>query len=239
MDKNCFYFLHIPKTGGRFFNHNVVRTLYEHLPKHGISLIRDKYSHTGWHPEITDKTYIATLFRDTAEQMVSLYAHALTLTSRGTRRVPPLAMPISKESMFKYYEERPYYLNFQAKNLLLKSAAGLFNREPERGEVDTIYEDIVIDKGLVYERLARIDLIMRQDFMHGRDYKDIVNKITDDFNVPRAEEFFEFNNNVALYNPDSSKLYSSLTGEEKQRLKEMSPLDTEIFENLSLYWRQQ
>ena len=75
---NKFYFLHIPKTGGRFFTKYIVNQIEDALKQNNIDIIKppdNALKHGGWHKDIDDNTYIVSVFRDPVEFFISAISH--------------------------------------------------------------------------------------------------------------------------------------------------------------------
>ena len=81
---NSTYYIHIPKTGGRWYQRAVLGPVFNILEKEDLPIydILSEYAyeskintHFGWVPKINDSTFISTIVRDPVMQLCSLYAH--------------------------------------------------------------------------------------------------------------------------------------------------------------------
>lgn len=226
MTFNRFYFLHIPKTGGRYFFGNVLASINDSLNQYGVPRIDEPYAHTGWHKEIDDKTYIVCLFRDPVEQLVSLYSHVMVLNNRGERRVPVGDLELTKEDMFSWFNKDVEGVkNFQSKNFLTAS------------EVKNRLSDVSIHSiDQVLSRVQRVNLFISTETLNQVSYKTIVNKITDDLGIPRLTNYISFHRDD-YRNPDSMNLRASLTDADKEYIRSLSPIDDQIYSTKSFFWK--
>ena len=82
MQFNSVYYLHIPKTGGRWMIDGVNQHVKKILTLYNLNFLNDsdKYhnlnnTHFGWIPEIDSQTFVYTAIREPSAQMCSLFAH--------------------------------------------------------------------------------------------------------------------------------------------------------------------
>ena len=225
MPFNRFYFLHIPKTGGRYVFANVIATLNLSLNQYGVPRVDEPYAHTGWHKDIDENTYIMCLFRDPVDQIVSLYSHAKVLDHRGHRKFPVGEKKLTKDGLFNWINrDLEGSRNFQSKNLLVT-----------RDIKERISDIEVTSTDQVLERLNRINLFMRTELLNNFEFNVIVDKIVDDLGLPKIENYMSYPTN-GLKNPDSLSLRESLTEDDANYLRSLSKVDDDIYKNDSLFW---
>lgn len=222
---NTVYFLHIPKTGGRYLINSALYSLVRPLEANNINNMQEDYSHLGWHKDITESTYIISLFRDPVEQLVSLYSHVQVLDNLGDPRKDISDPKLTKEDMFAWlYKDEEGARNFQAKNLL------------RTGMVETRLSDIKLTSRLEVEpRLKRVNLLIRTTTLDVIDFRVIVDKICDDLSINRITNYQRVHKS-SFKNPESKKLLLSLTESDKEELKKFSSIDVDIYNDDSLFW---
>jgi hypothetical protein len=210
---NQFFFLHIPKTGGRYFNHSVVESLKPSFLKKNISLIKKEVGHKGWDTDINNNTYVTTIFRDPAEQLVSLFAHE------------PDSDILNKNSFFEWFEKNNTKIsNFQAKNFLLTDT---------RVFIDIL--DININSvNDIRDRLDRVNLLIKYDSLKKIGYNVIVDKISSDMGINNFSHYVNLSKEE-FKNINSLKIFNSLNQFEKNKIYNISPIDLEIY-NSDRFW---
>jgi len=227
-----FYFLHIPKTGGRYVKAYILSQLKDTL---NILPITDR--HEGW-VEVNDDTYIFSILRDPVEFACSLYAHEVMQKAKLMENVlinskEYLNRNISnvyldKKYLIAYYMANPWAKNLQSKHILN-------SRTDSKRITDVIIHRYTftdeIDKDLLYKRLNRINLLVRQSSLYKPE--SIAKKLCNDLDIKMAGDIEE--DNLIFHNIASSNLYNSLTQEDKDWLEEFFSLDVEIYNNHSIF----
>jgi hypothetical protein len=231
---NKFYFLHIPKTGGRY-----VRT---HIISHIENKIQflDEARHSGWVDGIDDNTYVFSILRDPVKYVCSLYAHAVAQKAglieasndkgRHTDFIKRNIVDIhlDKKYMFDWLAANPWLYNLQSKEILHGSSAN-------KDVIDNIVQKYIfnnnVDKELLYERLNRINLLVRQVSLYNPE--SIVQKLCTDLNIDLAGEIEK--DTSIFHNVASSNLYNTLTEEDKINIRDMFHIDNEIYNDHSIF----
>ncbi len=237
---NSFYFLHIPKTAGRFFTHNVVVPLREVLLKNNIHTFYDRetyVAHQHWANFITDKTYVTSLIRDPIKHAVSSYAHYTMLDSGAQRTVPLGAEEYNKEDMFRWWEYHLEFLsNQQCKNFLIEDP-GISEDGKKYGYGNSpIMKDCIVTKDIILKRFENVSLLIKSDNLHLSNINKIYKKILKDFNIYNVEINHKIQKASNYWNPDSTRIYNSLNEKDKERILSYSPIDAEIYNTSSLFY---
>jgi hypothetical protein len=232
-----FYFLHIPKTGGRY-----VKTYI-------LSQLRNKYDvigleerHSGWIDQIDEETYLFSIIREPVEFVCSLYAHVVSekagllklevieSTMKESMRDHVTNIHLDKEYLFKWLDVNKWTYNMQSKHILNGSTPG-------KNIIDNIVQKYQftndIDKELLYARLKSINLLIRQNSLY--DPEVIVKKIANDLDIEMAGEIQK--DELTFHNMASSNLYNSLTEEEKDYIRNLFSIDLEIYNDHSIFSR--
>jgi hypothetical protein len=240
---NKFYFLHVPKTGGRFFTEYIVRPIERTLEENGIKIIQlppnvDK--HGGWHKDIDDDTYVVSIVRDPAEFFSSLVAHMVAyengLIDDNNDQIindKSRALDISKDFLFDTMEELQYLKNFQSQNFILTPqdihlvayARRMYNKNM----------GVSIDDNLLHERLNRTNLMIRHADLKSMDYSILIDKISEDIGI-RINVDTSSVDKERYKNKNSESLFNKLDSEDIKKIYENFAVDKEIYDNDSLFW---
>lgn len=228
-----FYFLHIPKTGGRYVKAYILSQL-----ESNIEMFPTKERHEGWHAKISDDTYILSVLRNPLEFACSLYAHHVMQKAnlmenvfvKNTEYIDKNIFNVHLDTKYliKFYKASPWAKNLQSKHIV--------EGHPEnKGIADQIIQKYIftdkIDKELLYSRLNRINLLIRQPSLYNPE--PVVKKICNDLGIEMAGEIEK--DHLTFHNIASSNLYNSLTQEDKDWLEEFFSLDVEIYNNHSIF----
>ena len=250
--KNKFYFLHIPKTGGHYLIDQLITPLKKRLKPKGIKFIGSY--HLAWyifdHYNI-DETYIISVFRDPAKRTVSHFCFSMFKNADSSPRKG--AYELNVEGLFKWVEDFQNYLtNFQVKNFIAE-----YNSKD--AHIDTLYYFIqeisftkikTIDRELLQKRLDRIDILLKDTQLNKNTMESVAQKIFNDFKISEPlwkfrsdfipNSHYSININAELYNmnKDSELLFSQLNEQQIQKLYDLSPIDTEVYFNNSLFWNE-
>lgn len=230
---NSLYFLHIPKTAGRFFTHNVIVPLEPIIKEHGIysHYTRDTYvAHQFWADFITDDTYIVSLLRDPVKHMVSVYSHYSMLDDGAQRSVPVGSLEYNKETMFNWIDKyKDFVSNLQSKNFLISN--------PDNGFIySETTRDCQVSTDIIFNRLKKVSLILNSEDLTKNNVKKAQYKILDDFNISGVEIKHSLQKASNYWNPDSTRIYNSLTEKDKEIILSLSPIDSEIYNTKSLFY---
>lgn len=249
-----FYFLHIPKTGGRAFRENIVVKLYEDLENKGISTIfslltfRSKHvlfsarsTHAGWHKDIDDDTYIVTLFRDPIKQSVSLFAHIYDTESSnmpegGTKTKNTDLSRVSKEDYLNWLIENPIFQNIQFKNFLAPNSPSVYSDLEESIFYEKLSgfaknKDISIKSGM--KRVNQVNIMVDADQLTNENMIKIYHKICSDLDIEPSQ--IDFVDTELFRNSTSDYIYNQLSDDEKGILRRILCLDYMIYDNKSLF----
>lgn len=246
-----FYFLHIPKTGGRAFRENIIFQIYEDIKDKKITpifslltlrenKIRDE-AHGGWQNAIDDDTYIVTMFRDPIKQSVSLFAHIYdtknsNMEARGLRVKDTDLSKVSKKDYLDWVIQNPIFQNLQFKNFLAPHS-------------NTVYSDI--EESLFYEKLSntiknkdhsiksgfsrinRVNLMVDPDNLTNEVMEKMYHKICNDLDINPSQ--LEFVDTEVFRNSTSDYIYNQLSEDEKGILRRIFDLDYKVYDNKSLF----
>jgi hypothetical protein len=238
---NKVYFLHIPKTGGRFFTKYIINQIEPILKENGIDVLQlpEKVrKHGGWHEGIDDNTYIISVFRDPVEFFVSAVAHMVADQEKMVDKANDFVVidnhkviDISKEFLFDRLDQIKYLKDFQSQNFILCPQES-FILHQARQYYD---ENFVFDKDLIYKRIARVNLMIRHKDLKSMDYNILIDKMSKDLeiNIPidiSSADREEYKNN------SSDALFNKLDKDDIQKVYNNFLFDKEIYENDSLFW---
>jgi hypothetical protein len=220
---NKIYFLHIPKTGGRYISHNIIDPIKDQLNENGIEQILEHNAHTGWHSRIDDKTYVISALRDPAEQLVSLYSHSISLNNEGNLKNEYDKNKINKKEFFEWLKNEKSYTNFQTKNFLLDEF--YFKKDHPKNKLNV---KLNIDEKILKIRKNRVNLFLDMKNINNREL-EIQKKIFLDLGI--NAETRSFPKKTGLCNPESKNLYSTLTEKEKIFIRESNLIDNNLYIN--------
>lgn len=239
---NKVYFLHIPKTGGRFLTKYILDPLSDTLKENNIELIKlpeNVLKHGGWHQSIDDKTYVISIFRDPAEHFVSIIAHMIAneqgLMDQDQNFIvndKAKELDIDKQEIYSVMEELQYLKNFQAQNFLLEP-----NGEPLLHTSRRLYNHKQhFNIELIYDRIKRTNLMIRHKDLQSMNYSLLLNKLSKDLDVDLTLDFSSISKDY-FKNAASEKLFNKLTDIDKRFIYQNFNFDKEIYENNSLFWQ--
>jgi hypothetical protein len=236
---NSFYFLHIPKTAGRFFTHNIVVPISDVLSNNNIHTFydRDTYvAHQHWGNFITKETYVTSLMRDPIKHAVSSYCHFTMLDSGAQRRVDFNLEEFNKMDMFKWWEYHLEYIsNQQCKNFLIEDPG----TRPDGTKIgygrSDVMKNCLVTKDIMMTKLEDVALLIKSEDLHFSNVNKIYSKILNDFNIDNVEIKHKIQKASNYWNPDSTRIYNSLNNKDKERLLSYSPIDAEIYYTESLF----
>ena len=214
-----FYFLHIPKTGGRYFKKIAVYPL-SLISKKTNKKLRFIIStdHNGWVPEIDDKTYVVSIVRDPVKLACSwrLYFgndgknHNLDMNNKAS-------LDIVKNGLFSHLEQSTWLHDFQAKNL---------TKHYKYSNDSVLMNNESVDKNLLYKNLERINFLFTQDYLESNPI-DICQKVFNDHGeIFLNSELLKYDNFRQI---NSKILYESLSENEIEKIRSYFKLDMEIY----------
>ena len=217
--KNKFYFLHIPKTGGRFINMNIINPLRPLLEHKGIEVYPmgdDVYqpNHHNWNTNfIDDNTYIMTIFRDPAKRTVSHFIE-------NERGAPDFEEKNNVKYFLNWVKENEYTKNFQSKSLIVEE------------EVNTANFKFDINMNLLQNKIYRINLFLKNCPANISFCHKIQSKIIKDFNINTEKFLYPINNKLIIdgfININSKQLFNQLNKDQIDFLYKNSFIDSEIY----------
>jgi hypothetical protein len=236
LNKDSFYFLHTPKTAGRFFTHNIVVPLDPILLKNGVHNFynRDTYvAHQHWANFITDSTYVVNLFRDPISHTVSTYCHFSMLSHDAQRDVPVGDKKYNKNSMFDWLEEnKDSFSNMQSKSLLIPELGGNAKTYFDSPNMKQCNPTTIT----VMDKINKVSLFLNSDDLAFNNIKKIHNKVLDDFLIPRINIEHSFQKHSNYWNPDSTRILNSLNDSDKNKILTWANIDSEIFYSKGLFF---
>jgi hypothetical protein len=230
---NSLYFLHIPKTAGRYFTHNVIVPIAPRIKEYGIRshYDRDTYvAHQFWADFIDKNTYVVSLLRDPVQHMVSLYSHFSVLGDGAQHKIPIGAEEYNKDSMFEWMiRNNDTVKNIQSKNFLINSVEGGFIYSPET-------RDCIVTEEIVLNRLKDVSLLIKSEDLSLKNTKNVYNKILIDLGIPELPINQKLQSRANSWNPDSTRIYSTLTEKEKESILDFNSVDAQIYNSKSLFY---
>jgi hypothetical protein len=232
-----FYFLHIPKTGGRALRENVLYQIHKDLNNTNISYLpyeasfrentKNYEAHNGWIDQIDDATYVITFVRDPIKQSVSMFSHIYDTQKKniekgGVKTKETDFSLLSKQDYLDWVIKDKVMHNLHFKNLLSGNInEDLPNLDPEA------------NMGKGYERLKQINLILDPDKLTNEVMEKIYNRICKDLEITPSE--LDFVNTESFRNNTSDYIYNQLSDDEKGILRRILYLDYMIYDNKSLF----
>jgi hypothetical protein len=212
-----FYFLHIPKTGGRYLNEIAIYPISGELKARRINWLNTK-DHDGWVKEIDEDTYIVSILRDPVKLICSFF---LFFHSHGNLQKLNLNSPATLKQVklffFEFLKRDVWVHNMQSK-FLKTSCADL--------PIEECFNYPVLDKDLLHERLNSISFIFTQDYLESNPL-DVANRIFDDIGIHPSK--INITKNDEFRQPSSKILYDSLSQDEIDLISSYFEFDYEIY----------
>ena len=164
---NSFYHLQIAKCGGTYLNNMIVHQLFNILKNNNISYIDGEY-HLGW-KEIKNN-YVVSSLRDPVKRTVSHYAY---WKNGGQDGLIPKDIP-----SFMVWVERnkDFISNYQIKNFLYERKNFHLNPFDPR-ETDPDFLTIKIDKNLAFDRIKRVNVLLKDTQLNYQTCDTVMKKI--------------------------------------------------------------
>jgi hypothetical protein len=219
-----FYHLHIPKTGGTFFEKNIKEPMRSDLEKNNIISNfedSDQSIHMCWYkPYIQDSTYIFTIMREPISRLVSQYAwQAKLAVDQGLTNYK--YEDIHKHGFFKWFDAHyETYKNYQLKNITYYNPDSAYRKGMHLGwsdnDVPRIYSDVFEGfkvfnpaQSDIKANLSRINLIVKsEDLLDPIKQNEIIDKIASDLGISTS---FKIGNTYANQNILSDNIMNSLS----------------------------
>lgn len=200
---NKIYFLHIPKSGGRYFNEIAIYPIAKDLSNNGISWVHPA-SHDGWISGIDEDTYTVCILRDPVKLACSYFSffypdvNTQEFNLKNDRVVQAI-----KIFFLDFLKQNEWMHNLQSKFLITDCA---------NMPIQEALGFSIVDKNLLDKRLNSVSFLLTQDYLESnplevamRVFSDI-NIYPDAIDIPITDKFRQ----------ESSKiLYDSLSQDEK------------------------
>jgi hypothetical protein len=235
------YFLHIPKTGGRFFTKYILDAVEDILKQNDIEIIKppkNALKHGGWNKDIDDNTYVISIFRDPVEFFVSAVAHMageqagiIDQNKDYISKEGSSVLDIDKSFLFNRLKELSYMKDFQSQNFLLSPQELPLVTEARR----QYNKNKTIDYDTIKERIDRVNLLIRHSDLRFMDYSVLLKKISEDLDISIDIDTSLADRNH-YKNNSSEILFNKLTKEDRELIYNSFLFDKQIYENNSLFW---
>lgn len=235
------YFLHIPKTGGRFLKKYILNPMESLFANNGIAYSRppeDMRQHAGWSSLIDDKTYIISVFREPSEFFVSSVCHDAAIKNKlvdekNWNVIDGKNLRVEKQELYEKLESWKYMKNFQSFNFtFIKNSE---HRSVIQEAIANHRNNIVFDKEVANQRINRTNLLIKTQDLNSMDYNLLVKKISEDLEIEINLDLSQIDKTY-FKNDASERLFNSLNQHEKDLILENFKLDKQIYENDSLFW---
>jgi hypothetical protein len=240
---NKLYFLHIPKTGGRFFTKYILDPISDTLKESSIEVIKppaNALKHGGWHNDIDENTYIISVFRDPVEFFVSAVAHMageqagiIDQDKDYISKEGSSVLDIDKSFLFNRLKELPYMKDFQSQNFFLSPQEIPLITEVRRHH----NQNKTINYDTIKERINRVNLLIRHSDLRSMDYSLLLKKISEDLGIS-IEIDLSSADRKHYKNNSSEVLFNKLDSKDKEKIYDNFLFDKEIYENDSLFWKE-
>jgi hypothetical protein len=229
-----FYFLHIPKTGGRLYLDTFILPVEDNIINDGIIHLYNKekeIGHRQWIEDISEKTYVTSIFRDPVEHCVSLYSHVKTLDINGYQKNIKNDKELNKKNFFIWIEKHFNTIqNYQSKHIMVPTIDDFYMLTPDLNQNNLTNKDETMNK------VSKISLLLKTNDLTQENVVKVQNKILLDLRIDKTEIYNGPYNSKQFENKFSKKIYKSLTKKEKQFIETLNPIDLEIYETSSLFW---
>lgn len=219
-------FYHIPKTGGRFFEANVLNILKYDFIKRNIP-IEDKFYKYKDHKSfkfIEENPFGISLLRNPVDRTVSHYLYVTPDIKKITGDLKK-----DKYNFFEYLEKDNCSLhNFQSKYIC--------NQKFEYNVADENVKDIVADIILSKDRIKKVDILIKTETLDMSMCKTVLGKIYNHFNMDYNTEFQKTVLDAKSFkNEKSNEMRQSLTKSEISIIEGYMGIDMEIYETSEFF----
>jgi len=230
---NSFYFLHIQKTGGRDFVFNVVESIKPTLLKNNIKFLDNdinETSHSQWRKDITNMTYVASIIRDPCKQAISFYVHSHTIDNFGNKNNNNFTLSVN-DFFDWFYQNESVMKNYQSKNFILSTI------ENKESFSQDFAKNNLINKNDVFEKIKKVSLLLKSEVLKQENVDKIKNKIFNDFDIIDYSIDKIYWDNPENKNINSTMIYNLLTEQQKEQIRSISNIDTEIYETDDFFYK--
>jgi hypothetical protein len=90
---------------------------------------------------------------------------------------------------------------------------------------------------IVLKRLEDVSLLIKSEDLSLQNVNKVHNKILNDFDITDFEINHKIQKASNYWNPDSTRIYNSLDKKDKERILSYSPIDSEIYNTESLFYK--
>jgi hypothetical protein len=228
MKFNSIYYIHIPKTGGRWFISNVHKNITYLLKTYDINDLNNflekkskihRITHWGWIPEISDQTLIYTSIREPAAQICSLFSHRFMTNAF---KLKDASVEEIKSIMFDHlntYKEE--YSNIQSKNISYYNIFGINDYGVNLPPADL---NISMEK---IKRINKIFLIEEKKRINKEEcINQIINLIDKEITINNKKLI---TNNFYSNSLMSNLIFNSLNQNEIEKLNNFSSIDYSLY----------
>jgi len=241
MSFKSFYFLHVPRTGGKFVKKYLIEPIYKDLESKGIEIIQNPIfrednrlnDHVGWNSKISPDTYVFSIFREPISWACSYFTqeiywrHGATDPKSGISKD---SIEIKKEELIDFYQTYRFMHNYQSQNFILTALQGSMMKWEAISFEKTGAE---INKDFVEKRLNRVNLLVKNKDLNNPN--KIIEQISSDMGLEidyRVSDSIDmsYNGNTA-----SKSLYDSLNNSERLFLEDAFSIDLEMY-NKDIFW---
>jgi uncharacterized protein (DUF1499 family) len=230
---NSFYFLHIPKTGGRLYVFNFLDPLNDAILDSNIKNFKDRINssdHSQWRKDITDSTYVTTLLRDPCKHAVSMYIHSMAVDELSVVKTIPKEK-INKEAFLNWINKNEQWIkNYQSKHLVSPTATTIEEHS------NIFLNNSLVTTENVFKKIDQISLIFKPEDLSENNVSIIQKIIMSDLGINN----FKANNKPYQrehYRSVSSEfIYDSLTKKDKEYLLSISNIDSEVYETKKIFY---
>jgi hypothetical protein len=199
---NKLYFLHIPKSGGRYLNKIAIHPISKMLVSKDIQWVNPKL-HEGWISEIDDSTYIVSIVRDPIRLFCSWFLFFSDCEEAKDLDLNSIeSLNKTKRLMFNFLVDNPWIYNFQSKHFLCN-----YSNIPMSSAFD--FSDIDLQE--LTSRSNRVNLLFSQDLLKSNPYQ-VCKRIFEDLELHPSK--MDLEESEEFSQKSSSILYDSLSDKE-------------------------
>lgn len=248
-----FYHLHIPKTGGTQLSSILNDNLFPILLKNNISIFnynnynkRNK-SHSGWKPVIHNQ-YIVSSFRDPVKRIISHFFWMLKLIEKNEIKitkenkhlfyfqpnVKDYKNPTKQEFIYWIEKNKDYLSDYQSKNFFYRENDYVVPTCLQGSSSALSIKEF--NKNEAIKNILRTDLLIKTENIKIDNFKNILNKILNDFDLKNENKIMKININLSNSYNKSLIFYKSLSKEEVEYIESLNILDLEIYNTDSFFW---
>ena len=215
--------MHIPKTGGSYIRSVLLDPLCEDFNFYKKT--------TGWHyywEPVEEDTYVICSFREPVKRLISefVFTNANHFPSKNK-------IEKNTRNLLNWVEEnKGVCSNYQAKSFFYEQKEPLVFQNT----FNLILENMVIDEEMLYQRLNRVNILLKTNQLNVENLKMVRKDILNFF---KLEDVLTPSAPQKTYNATLSRvLYEKLSPSEIQYLESLNKIDLDIYYNDSLFWNE-